>query len=243
MVDHAVGFDAWRAARSRPTSCTLSPASVRALATVAASFGATTAIMPRPQLNVRSMSSVGTWPASRSQRNTGGAGHRRASRRARSAVGQAARHVAGQAAAGDVGQALDGAGGADRRQQRLDVDARGLEQRLAKRAPWGERARRRHSRGRCARRCGAPAKSRWNARRSMPARARRRPRRCRCAAAARRARRRRPRSPRGRSRPRHTCRASPPSRRRPARSRRGGSLRRCRRRRDAPSSTSSRPLA
>ena len=47
------------------------------------------------------------------------------------AVGQAARHVARQAAAGDVGQALDRAGGADRLQQRLHVDARRLEQRLA----------------------------------------------------------------------------------------------------------------
>ena len=103
-----------------------------------ASFRATTAIMPRPQLKVRSMSSVGTRPTSRSQRNTPAPATAGIEARAH-AVGQAARHVAGQAAAGDVGQALDRAGGADRRQQRLDVDARRFEQRLTQRSR-GERS-------------------------------------------------------------------------------------------------------
>ena len=47
---------------------------------------------------------------------------------------QNARNVVRKAAAGDVGERLDGAGGAQRRQHRLDVDARRLEQRLAEAA-------------------------------------------------------------------------------------------------------------
>ena len=56
-------------------------------------------------------------------------------------------------------------------------------------------------RARSAPRCGAPARSRWNASPMRQGRARHRPPRCRCAARARRARPRRPRSPRDRSRP------------------------------------------
>src|SRR4029453_9549665 len=65
------------AASILPTRHTLSPASVSTLATVVASPAAVTTIMPSPQLKVRSMSSVGTWPTSRSQRNmAGGAPYR-----------------------------------------------------------------------------------------------------------------------------------------------------------------------
>src|SRR5262249_21107915 len=58
-----------------PTVCTFSPASVSTLLTRAASPLSTTAIIPSPQLNVRNMSSVGTAPDSRSQRNTAGTFH------------------------------------------------------------------------------------------------------------------------------------------------------------------------
>ena len=77
------------------------------------------------------MSSVGTLPSARSQPNTGGGVQLPRVEPGAQPVGQAARHVARQAAAGDVGQPLDRAGAADRRQQRLHVDARRLEQRLS----------------------------------------------------------------------------------------------------------------
>ena len=90
-----------------------------------------------------------------------GRGHA-AGRRARRGRRAAARYVARQAAARDVRHALDRAGGAHRRQQRLHVDARRLEQRR-RRAVRRRTAQRRRSRARCARRCGARASSRWSA--------------------------------------------------------------------------------
>ena len=82
----------------------------------------------------------------------------------------------------------------DRFKQRLHIKPGRRQQRLAERACRVRKARARPSRGRLERRCGAPAKSRWNAGRTRAGRTRRRRLQSRRAAAASRARRRRPRS-------------------------------------------------
>jgi hypothetical protein len=106
VLDHAVGF-AVGARSMTPTSRTVSPAATSAPVDAAASLLSTTTTMPSPQLKVRSMSSVGTLPASLQPDETPAAPSSAGIEPRAQAVGQAARHVAGQAAAGDVGQALD----------------------------------------------------------------------------------------------------------------------------------------
>src|SRR5262249_24452724 len=73
---------------TRPIRYTTSPALARASATVPASSGATTAIMPIPQLNVRANSTSGILPARASQRNTGVNGQERASSSATRSAGR-----------------------------------------------------------------------------------------------------------------------------------------------------------
>ncbi len=192
-----------------------------------------------PQLKTRSISSGATSPMRASQAKTGGGVQAVGVQHGQRALGQHARQVARQAAAGDVRGRLHQPG-AMQREDRLHIDPRRLQQRLAERAAGGEGGGAghvgiaalddaAHQREAVGMHAGRPQPEHHVAGAHIAG-----------AAAARRVRPRPPRSRRGRSRRRRTCPASRPSRRRPGRSRPGGSPRRCRRR---PASRRPRPAA
>ena len=143
----------------------------------------TTAIMPMPQLKVRSISGSAMPPVAASQRNTGGTGTLARSMRTPSRFGSTRGMLSGKPPPVMWASALTAVGLADRGEAGLHVDAGRRQQRLAERALASSNgAGASPCKPRSARPPCAPANSRWNARRRRRARARRRRRRCRRAA-------------------------------------------------------------
>ena len=92
--------------RCAPSITTLSPARSSKSLTAPARASSVTAIMPIPQLKVRSISCSEISPICCNQPNTGGQGIAVRSISATLSVGQYARHVLDQPAAGDMGERL-----------------------------------------------------------------------------------------------------------------------------------------
>ena len=140
------------------------PASASARIVCASLCAEAKTTIPKPQLKVRSISACADAadlgePAEYSRRREGGEVEFDAE-----VVGQHARQIVGKAAAGDMGERANARRGLQRGEQRLHVEPGRGQQRLGQRASRQERRRRLPGEAASARRCGAPAKSRWNGR-------------------------------------------------------------------------------
>ena len=174
--------------RSRPLAAKIS-------LTSSIASGLTIAIMPMPQLKVRSNSSSAMPPCSASHLNTGSTGSRARSMPTPRCLGSTRGMLSVKPPPVMWASPLTAAGLADRAQAGFDIEPRRREQRAAQRHDRRERRRRVERETRLSRRSCAPARIRWNGRRTKPDRSPRRPPRYRRAAAACRARPRRPQSP------------------------------------------------
>ena len=162
--------------RARRAARRVSPSRLRTAATVSAARASTTAIMPMPQLKVRSISFSAMPPVCgqplehRQHRNA-----REVDARAQ-ILRQHARDVVGKSAAGDVRQRLDRLGLADRGEAGFDIDAGRRRAPLRRVFSSCRTAPARSTSASIWRRPCAPANSRWSARRTRRGRAARRPR-------------------------------------------------------------------